>query len=258
MKYVIVCLFGIAATANAQHTAQQIFSHNDYLQSQPLETAYSLTVGYVEADVFLRDNELLVAHTSLEIKRVNTLDKLYLQPLKAKLRTNQEKIYPDRSDKLTLMIDLKSEGLPTLNAIVEQLKKYPELTTCNTLTIAISGNVPDTSHWKTFPDFITFDGRPAKNYFPQHLSRVSFISNSFSNYSRWNGNGEIPAADLQKLKSVIASVHAQGKKIRFWGSPDVPTVWAKFIDLGVDILGTDKVEELYNYLQINYKPNSLR
>ena len=159
MKYLIVFLLAIAVTTNAQHASQKIFSHNDYLQSQPLESAYSLTVGYVEADVFLRDNDLLVAHTSLEIKRANTLDKLYLQPLKAKLQTNQGKIYPDRSDKLTLMIDLKSEGLPTLTAIVKQLKKYPELTSSNTLTIAISGNVPDTSQWKTFPDFITFDGR---------------------------------------------------------------------------------------------------
>ena len=226
-----------------------IFSHNDYLQDNPFEKAYNLNVGYIEADVFLRGNKLMVAHTAVEIKSERTLENLYLDPIKNKIKTNSGNIYPDTSKQLTLMIDLKTEGITTLNAIVEHLKNYPAITSCKSLTIAISGNVPDTAQWKNFPRYITFDGRPTKPYSKDQLQRVSFISNSFNTYSSWNGKGKISEADVKKITEVISSVHAQGKKIRFWGAPDVPNCWTTFLELGVDIIGTDNITALEGYLQ---------
>jgi alkaline phosphatase len=249
MKYLAVLLIGISLTSYSQHKSSRIFSHNDYLQDKPFESAYSLNVGYVEADVFLREEELMVAHTGVEIKRDRTLKTLYLDPIKNKIKQNKGNIYHEALQHLTLMIDLKTEGISTLNSIVKELNKYPELTECKTLTIAISGNVPDTAQWKNFPAFITFDGRPERKYSEKHLKRVSFISNSFSSYSSWKGIGQIPNEDVQKLKSVIASVHSQGKTIRFWGAPDVPTAWKTFIELGVDILGTDRIKDLSSFLK---------
>lgn len=249
MKYFLALFIGFSITGYSQEKSSKIFSHNDYLQKQPFLSAYNLAVGYVEADVFLRNGELMVAHTAIEIKQERTLDKLYFEPLKSKIKTNSGTVYPGASDKLTLMIDLKTEGVLTLTAIVDHLKKYPELTSCKTLTIAISGDVPDTSLWKTFPAFIMFDGRPDKKYSEEHLPRVSFISNNFRAYSSWDGKAEIPEADVNTLKAVIASVHSQGKKIRFWGAPDVPNAWNTFIKLDVDILGTDDIEELSAYLK---------
>jgi alkaline phosphatase len=249
MKYLLAVILCFPGAAYSQETSSIIFSHNDYLQEKPFETAYNLSVGFVEADVFLRDDNLMVAHTAIEIGKERTLDKLYLDPIRNKIQNNSGTIYPDATRKLTLMIDLKTEGIPTLNAIVEHLKNYPEIISCKRLTIAISGNVPDTSQWKTFPTYISFDGRPNKIYSPKHLQRVSFISNSFSTYSTWNGKGKIPNADLKKITEVVASVHAQGKKIRFWGAPDVPNCWEVFLQLGIEILGTDKINELYTYLK---------
>src|SRR5690349_3094875 len=67
----------------AQHyTSASIFAHNDYVRSNPFHTAYNLRVGYIEADVFLVDNALLVAHTRLEINPDKTLERLYLEPLR--------------------------------------------------------------------------------------------------------------------------------------------------------------------------------
>jgi alkaline phosphatase len=250
MKYIFSLAFLLTSAVYAQKSSV-IFSHNDYLQEKPFETAYSLQVGYVEADVFLRDNNLMVAHTASEINESRTLDNLYLEPIRNKIKNNSGNIFPNVTQKLTLMIDLKSEGIPTLNAIVDHLKNYKEITSCETLTIAISGNVPDTSQWKQFPTFITFDGRPTRKYSTQHLQRVSFISNSFSTYSKWDGKGEIPDVDLKKIRDVIASVHSQGKKIRFWGAPDVPNAWKRFLQLGVDIIGTDKIKEVQSFLKIH-------
>ncbi len=249
MKKLLFLALLCSGCVHAQRSSSIIFSHNDYMQDKPVETAYRLEVGYVEADVFLRGNNLMVAHTASEIDPARTLEKLYFEPIKSKIRNNSGNIFPDGTRQLTLMIDLKSEGLPTLNAIVDRLKNYPEITSCKTLSIAISGNVPDTAQWKQFPAYMTFDGRPTKKYSSEHLKRVSFISNSFSTYSTWDGKGEIPEDDLKKLKEVIASVHSQQKKIRFWGAPDVPATWKTFLDLGVDIIGTDKIEEVEEFLK---------
>lgn len=230
-------------------TSAVIFSHNDYLQQKPFESAYSLGVGYVEADVFLQNDKLMVAHTTSEISGDRTLENLYLDPIKLKIKKNNGQIFSSAEQKLTLMIDLKTEGIATLNAIVKSLARYSSVTTCKTLTIAISGNVPDTSQWKNYPEYITFDGRPNRVYSEKHLQRVSFISDSFRNYSQWNGAGKITDSDLKTLTNVITSVHRQGKKIRFWGAPDGTDCWDTFLRLSVDILGTDKPEELDHYLK---------
>jgi alkaline phosphatase len=249
MKYIFTFALCFAQVVYAQENSSMIFSHNDYLQEKPFETAYNLAVGYVEADVFLREGKLMVAHTSGEINPERTLGKLYLDPINVKIKNNAGNIYPDGSRKLTLMIDLKSEGIATLNAIVEHLKTYPDIVSCNTLTIAISGNVPDTSQWKHYPRFITFDGRPGKQYSWRHLQRISFISDNFRKYSMWNGKRRMTNSDLKKITSVMAFVHAQGKKIRFWGAPDVPNSWEAFQQLGIEIIGTDNIIELDKYLR---------
>lgn len=245
MKYIFFLYFaGLSFALNGQHSSAIIFSHNDYLQPEPFHSASKLGVGYVEADVFLRDGRLMVAHTADEIRAEKTLRELYFNPVKEKITAKNRQL-----DHLTLMIDLKTEGISTLNAIVSELNVYKPLTSSKKITIAISGNVPDTSQWKLFPDYITFDGRPDKKYSPRHLKRVSFISNNFRIYSQWDGEGVIPAADELKLKAVIASVHAQGKKIRFWAAPDVPNAWKKLLQLEVDILGTDRIQEVAAFLK---------
>ncbi|HEY0744741.1 MAG TPA: hypothetical protein VGD40_24915 [Chryseosolibacter sp.] len=146
MKRSFLILILIPCLSLAQDKSSIIFSHNDYLQKNPFESAYQLNIGYVEADVFLRGDKLMVAHTAAEIKPDRTLESLYLDKIKSKLHENEGSLFPDASRKMTLMIDLKTEGVSTLNAIVQHLKKYPQLTTTNTLTVAISGNVPDTAH----------------------------------------------------------------------------------------------------------------
>ena len=47
---------------------------------------------------------------------------------------------------------------------------------------------------------------------------------------------------------VIDSVHQGGKKIRFWAAPDNQNSWRRQMDLGVDLIGTDKIQELSSFL----------
>ena len=43
-------------------SAQLIHSHNDYEQKQPFFAAYNLGFDSIEADLYIKDNELYVAH----------------------------------------------------------------------------------------------------------------------------------------------------------------------------------------------------
>jgi alkaline phosphatase len=221
---------------------QTIFAHNDYLKADPFHAAFNLKAAYIEADIFLQDGELRVAHTRSEIDPSKTLRKMYLDPLS--IKATEGKIYG-----LTLMIDLKTEGAPTLVALVKTLEQYPHLTSDPRLSITVSGSYPPASEWNNYPDYISFDGRPGITYTTEQLKRITLISTSFSSVSSWTGKGEIPSADLQKIKRTIDEVHDHGKPVRFWGSPDTPYAWGKFASMGVDVLNSDNVGELFDFLK---------
>lgn len=83
------CIFG------QDFTSSSVFAHNDYAQPNPFYTAYALRVGYIEADVFLKDDELYVAHQQNEINKDRTLEQLYLNPLRSEINKNNGWAFPD-------------------------------------------------------------------------------------------------------------------------------------------------------------------
>jgi alkaline phosphatase len=147
------------------------------------------------------------------------------------------------------MIDLKTEGVSTLNALVSILKTYPELTGCSTLQIMISGNVPDPQLWNDYPSFIFFDGRPNIEYSADQLKRVSMISTSFRDHSSWNGHGNLPETDQGKIRSLIEASHNKGKPMRFWATPDFEEAWMEMMKLNFDVIVTDNVKGLSDFLK---------
>ena len=68
-------------------------AHNDYLHPRPLLDALEQGFGSVEADVFLVDGKLLVAHSILEIRHERTLEDLYLKPLAARCDSNGGRVF---------------------------------------------------------------------------------------------------------------------------------------------------------------------
>jgi alkaline phosphatase len=232
----------------AEYGTTSVFSHNDYVQPIPFYNAYFNEVGFIEADVFLVDDRLLVAHTFQEIDKKNTLDSLYLIPLQRKILTNSGYAYPNRQKSLTLMIDLKTEGTRTLRSLVKTLNRYQGLINAKNLEVVVSGNVPDSSQWDEFPSFIHFDGRPGKDYTAQQLTRISLISTAFTDYSRWNGKGLIPKAETEKILALKNETKLVGKKLRFWATPDFTNSWIQLMKLKIDVIGTDRVSELISHL----------
>ena len=244
-----VFCFGIHLITAQDYHSSSIFAHNDYVHPVPFYVSYSQQVGFIEADVFLYQSQLAVAHTKEEINPNQLLAELYLKPLANYITENQGYPYADHSQSLTLMIDLKTEGVSTLNALVKELNQYPVVLSAQQFYITVSGDVPDPSVWKNYPTYIHFDGRPHINYTDEQLKRVHLISTSFQLYSRWNGKGVIPQAERDKLHAVIQQVHAKGKPIRFWATPDFTNAWITLMKMKVDIIGTDDVLALSAFVQ---------
>jgi alkaline phosphatase len=242
----LICCF--AASAQAQYTAANAHSHNDYLQPAPFEAAFARNFGSIEADVFEKDGELFVAHTAAEISSGRTLRALYLEPMLARIK-EQKGIFGESKQSLQLLIDFKTAGVPTMQALIQQLEKYPEITSSPKVQIVISGSRPGPELWNNYPAYILFDGVPSQTYTTGQLQRIPLFSDNFRSYTQWNGKGYLVPEDLEKVQSVLKKVHGMQKKFRFWATPDEVNAWKTMINLGVDYINTDKVEGLADYLR---------
>lgn len=219
-----------------------IFAHNDYAQNKPFFAAYRQKVAFLEADVFVKDGDLWVAHDEKELVPSRTLRTMYLEPLLRKVKKYRGYPYSDQHISLTLMIDFKTGWIKTLPVLVTLLQQYPELLEARLLKFCISGSMPPPEEWAQIPRFILFDGRPDQKYTTQQLMRIPLVSDSYPKYAQWGGEGEIPVQEAQNLQAVIKKVHTWNKPIRLWAIPDQPRSWNTMRMLGVDIINTDRVK----------------
>ncbi|MDR0506504.1 MAG: alkaline phosphatase, partial [Dysgonamonadaceae bacterium] len=258
----IVLLCGVCCAVQSQTFTvnKNAHSHNDYLNNQPFHDAYSNRFASIETDIFLVDGNLYVAHTPDEINKNLTFKTLYLNPLLEQIRLNGGKAYPDGSS-LQLLIDVKTNGEPTLRALEKLLQPVREYFDTeqnkNAVRLVISGNMPTPARFKTFDRIFLFDGRSNISYSDEQMKRIAFYSAPLSAFSNWNGLGRFPEKELLEIRAFVDSIHAFGKKVRFWGNPDTKTCWQAFIKLGVDYINTDHPYELARFLN-EYAQSSYR
>jgi alkaline phosphatase len=150
---------------------------------------------------------------------------------------------------LQLLIDIKTDSIFTLQKLVQVLHSYPAIINQPKIHITITGNRPDESLFTNYPPFIWFDGELYKNYSTQALTRIVMMSDDFENYSKWNGQGVMPAADKRAVDAGITKSHQLHKPVRFWDAPDMPNAWKQFELEGVDYINTDKLKELSGFFK---------
>ncbi len=253
INYTVVAmlLFCLPAVAQTRLGYNRGHSHNDYHQNIPLLTAYYAGMGSIEADVFLRNGQLFVAHEVSEISEEATLKKLYLEPLAKFHAKNGNRPYRDSTLRLQLVIDLKQDYREVLPQLIKELSVYPNVFNSgkhlNAIKIVLSGNMPGPAEFKNYPDYISFDGRPNIVYTDEQLKRVAMISDDLGAYTAWNGKGQPVKADEIKLKAVIESAHRKNKPFRFWASQDSPNTWIVLEKLGADWINTDQPEKLHEF-----------
>ncbi len=230
-------------------------AHNDYYHKRPLLDALDHGFCSVEADVFLADGDLQVAHSRSELKPERTLKSLYLEPLRQRVELHGGRVYP-QGPTFTLMIDIKSDGAATYQALHRLLRQYAEMLTrvekgrriAGAIEVVVSGNRATEVIAADDPRYVGIDGRLSDLESAQPADLLPMISDNWGNHFRWRGEGEMPAAEKQKLRDVVKQAHDAGRRVRFWATPETPALWAELFAADVDAINTDRLDELQAFL----------
>ncbi len=258
---VVVVLFLVCMTP-AHIACSQIVpltgahAHNDYNNERPLIDALSYGFTSIEVDVLLIENEIYVGHDLPDGSNLlPTLTDIYLQPLDSIMRRNGGALYPGYNQESYLMIDIKTEAEETYRMLKKLLQTYKSwirqyeagIDQKGKLTIFLSGNRPVKTVTMDPERLVSLDGRPedlGKGYSPDVMP---VISQSYHNYSKWKGVGDMPVVHQEKIRALAKDVHSEGKLLRLWAIPDMKNGWRMLKTLGVDMINTDDLEGFRDY-----------
>lgn len=244
----------VSSSLPAASPLLQAHSHNDYEHERPLAEALSHGFWSVEADIWLTNGVLLVAHDFRDATREKTLQSLYLDPLRAFVKTNAA---VHSSPPLTLLVDVKSAAEPTYAELSKVLARYSDILTrfesntirTNSVMVIISGERAEATMRAEPVRFAAVDGRLPDLEKNAAVALVPLISDNWTKHFKWRGTGPLPEDERVKLNALIARTHAQGRRIRLWATPDNPIGWKVLRDAGVDLINTDKLADLEKFLR---------
>lgn len=233
----------------------QAHAHNDYEHDRPLIDALSHGFCSVEADIFLVDGQLLVAHNLIDVTPQRTLQSLYLDPLRKQIRRNRGRVYKN-GPVFWLLIDVKSDGSSTFAALHEVLADYRDIiatvndgqTSDGPVRVVVSGNRDQAAIKAANPRYAGIDGRIGDLDSDKSRQLLPWISDNWGRHFRWRGSGEFSAAERAKLKAWVDQTHAQGRLLRLWATPDQPEAWQVLHQAGVDLINTDDLAGLQQFL----------
>jgi len=230
-------------------------SHNDYKHKQPLSDALSCKFKSIEADVFLVSGQLLVSHTHPLFKR-RKLEELYLKPLLDSCNKYNGKVYADCKESLILLIDIKSDAEKTYSELKIIFGKYKSVLSSyengimmeRGVTIILSGNKPYELLQHDSMRYAFIDQNLLSIQQEKNNSIYLMASTKYSNITHWKGSGELPIAEKEKLNILVNNAHRQGKTVRLWATPENKKVWQALLDCGVDLINTDDLKTLSDFL----------
>jgi glycerophosphoryl diester phosphodiesterase len=220
----------------------------------------------VEADVFLVDDDLYVAHDRRDITPKRTLRRLYLEPLRERVKHNGGRVYPNPGapGQFTLLIDIKTGAVETYETLDRILADYRDIFTSfgpdgrsdKAVLAIISGNRPREFMESQKLRYAGCDGRLTDLKSEYSADLVPMISDNWKKYFKWNGTGEMPAEEHDRLREIVQKAHEKGRLVRFWSTQDNPSpareaLWRELLSAGVDLINTDDLEGLRQFLLAN-------
>lgn len=230
-------------------------AHNDYEHPRPLLDALDCGFGSIEADIYLVAGKLLVAHNAKDVKPERSLEALYLDPLRTRVKQNGGRVYRG-GPTITLLVDVKTEAVATYAVLHAVLQNYAAMLTVfrdgvatpGAITVILSGNRARAELAAQPVRYAAIDGRIEDLDTNPPAALVPWVSDNWQKVSAWKWTGPMPAADSARLRDLVTQAHTQGRRIRFWNTPDRPDAWQLLHAAGVDIIGTDHLPELRDFL----------
>ena len=255
---VVLIFFGTNCCVAPQRSVKpqtRLHAHNDYEHARPLLDALDHGFCSVEADIFLVDGRLLVAHERSKVRTDRTLEKLYLEPLSERVAKNHGRVYPGGPE-VTLLIDIKTEWKSTYPVLRETLRQYAAMLStfpgktkqANAVLAIITGNRSKDMFVGETLRYAAYDGEleDLDSGLPPTL--IPWISSNWARSFTWRGQGAFSESEALKLKGIVDKAHQQGRRVRFWGAPDIPAFWKEMARSRVDLINTDDLEGAEKFL----------
>jgi hypothetical protein len=246
-----------AAPASAP-SMPRIHAHNDYLHPRPLLDALGAGARSVEADIYLVNGALLVAHKPSQVDAKRSLQSLYLDPLRKRIAEHKGSVYGD-GETLVLLIDIKADPTDVYPALRTVLQQYADLLTHYTprkkdgpITVILTGMQPARKIFAEETDrLVASDGSLQDLVSNPSPDLVPWISREWQKSFQWNGSGAMPEDERAKLSEIVQQAHEQHRTVRFWGGPDNDNTWRVLQSAGVDWINTDHLSEASEFLKDN-------
>ncbi|KAK4147133.1 uncharacterized protein C8A04DRAFT_24930 [Dichotomopilus funicola] len=236
-------------------------SHNDYWRTVPVFTALYAGCTGVEADVWLRNGDLLVGHDTASLQPNRTFQTLYVNPLVEILQHQNPKTeFYDGNDNgvfdtdpeqtLVLLVDIKTDGAETWPWVVKQLTPLREKGWLSyydeadgqfhprPITVVGTGNAPfdqilsgnnntlqrrDAFYDAPLNKLEEEDGSGNATYHTYNATNSYYASVDF-----WHAIGAVwwrggpNITQLGKIRSQIQAAKDRGLVSRYWGLPPWP------------------------------------
>ncbi|KAI0389777.1 hypothetical protein F5Y17DRAFT_469438 [Xylariaceae sp. FL0594] len=259
-------------------------SHNDYWRKVPVFSALHMGCTGIEADVWLHgeESELLVGHDRAALTPYRTFQSLYVSPLIEILKQNnpQTPFYSDSrrgvfdtdpEQTVVLLVDLKTSGVRTLEALEAQLEPLRannwltyvenEIVHKRQITVVGTGNTPfdilvrnstyrdiffDAPLNELYEAVDSIDAENEEEYFVYNSTNSYYASVDFQRSigTVWS---RLDEEQLRRIRGQIKGAHRRGLKVRYWNTPSWPIslrnrIWHTLMAEGADILNTDDLK----------------
>ncbi len=237
---------------------ENAFAHNDEQFNYPLLDALKLGFQYIEVDIHLIKNEIYVSHRKpFFLNSNNTLTKQYLEPLFSIFQKNNHSIFQSTNTSFNLVLDIKTDAKATYEVLKKQLKPFQSMLINNvnqteinySIKIHLSGNRPIESVVFDQNRQVVLDGRIedlAKNFSSNLMPMVSTKYSKIFGFSFFTKS--FSENNLEKLRQLANQIHQQDKLFRLWNIPENKDVWTLLLKNGLDIISTNKIHKLSNFL----------
>lgn len=236
---------GTGALPADRQPLERAHAHNDNLHDRPLFDALAAEFTSVEADVYLVGDQLVVGHDPDDPRPARTLQALYLDPLRERIR-QRGGVHRADERHFQLLVDVKTEAESTWAVLDRVLAEYDDILRTHSpadtvvdrpVSLVVSGNRARASMEQVPTRYAGYDGR-----IPDHLDDpappafLPLVSQSL-------------ALMQQPLDDVVEQAHASGRTVRFWNVPATTQTWSRLLAAGVDWINTDDLSGLAGFLR---------
>jgi hypothetical protein len=261
MKMLLGLFFFLSLARGAEAIAQPLplqraHAGDDHKHPRPLLDALDHGFCSVETEVLLVNGVLVVPDARGNTATERTFQRLYLEPLRERVRRNEGWVHPNRPG-FILLLNLKSDPDSIWRLLEPLLIDYRDMLT-------------EFDHDRTKPGAVTIlleGGRPAEfnARIPGRLAAVvggmkelngedsvhfvPMISEDWTRTFTWTGHGTFPEDERTRLRATIQNAHTQGRVIRFSGAPDHPDCWRELHAAGADLIDSRQLSALAAFLR---------